>query len=335
MGVNHKLDALDPHWLEWLCKAVLHGASEQELKALLFKQGDPNPSDTLSLLKSNPIFNWAVKEIRQQQHTAQRAESYVQLQSALWETLECKLPRISAPTPEYFFSSFYGNARPVIITDWASTWPACTRWSPSQWAERFAGISIEICANRDQDPLYDRHFTELAIKTDLGEFARSITKIDSSNDRYLIARNFAFNHPELTSLLDDIKEEPYLNPQARSGSIALWLGPAGTYTPLHHDTCQIMFVQIYGEKHFSLIPAHVQELFDQASNMYSNLPSTRDLRQDPAHPQQLDMTLSAGEALFIPVGWWHAVRSLSPSISLAMTHFKYANHFSWYQPNAR
>jgi hypothetical protein len=38
-----------------------------------------------------------------------------------------------------------------------------------------------------------------------------------------------------------------------SGTAFLWFGPGGTYTPLHHDVMNVLFVQIAGRKEFTLI----------------------------------------------------------------------------------
>ena len=42
--------------------------------------------------------------------------------------------------------------------------------------------------------------------------------------------------------------------------------------------------------------------------------------------------LAPGEALFLPVGWWHHVRALDLSISVAFNHFTWPNDFDWYRP---
>jgi ribosomal protein L16 Arg81 hydroxylase len=48
-----------------------------------------------------------------------------------------------------------------------------------------------------------------------------------------------------------------------------------------------------------------------------------------------EFVLEAGEALFIPAGWWHHVRALDVSISLGMNHFAKENNFdAWYVPGA-
>ncbi|NUG52732.1 cupin-like domain-containing protein, partial [Acinetobacter lactucae] len=41
----------------------------------------------------------------------------------------------------------------------------------------------------------------------------------------------------------------------------------------------------------------------------------------------VECILNAGDALFIPIGWWHSVESLDVSISISFTHFKAPNHY--------
>jgi hypothetical protein len=41
------------------------------------------------------------------------------------------------------------------------------------------------------------------------------------------------------------------------------------------------------------------------------------------------MKIGPDDRLFIPVGWWHHVRSLSVSISTTFTGFVWPNHYPW------
>jgi hypothetical protein len=52
----------------------------------------------------------------------------------------------------------------------------------------------------------------------------------------------------------------------------------------------------------------------------------------PKGVQVLDLTVAAGEALFIPAGYWHQVRALDVSISLALNGFRRVNSFDWFRP---
>ena len=116
---------------------------------------------------------------------------------------------------------------------------------------------------------------------------------------------------------------------ARCG--AFWFGPAGTVTALHHDTSNILFFQVVGRKRLRLYPPGEPALLAHARGVYNDL--------DPEHDPSLaarghDLTLTPGEALFLPVGWWPQVRALDLSISVAFNHFTWPNDFDWYKPGA-
>ena len=39
-----------------------------------------------------------------------------------------------------------------------------------------------------------------------------------------------------------------------------------------------------------------------------------------------------GDAVLTPVGWWHHVEALDPSISVSLSGFRWPNAFPWYLP---
>src|SRR4029077_17812693 len=127
----------------------------------------------------------------------------------------------------------------------------------------------------------------------------------------------------------------YFDTERVQGSVSLWLGPAGTVTPLHHDTTNIVFHQIYGRKRLLLVSPFDTSLLRRTRGVYCDL--------DPEHPERhpelegvriLPVELGPGDALFIPVGWWHHVRSLDPSISISFTNLRIPNNYEWYRPGA-
>jgi ribosomal protein L16 Arg81 hydroxylase len=169
----------------------------------------------------------------------------------------------------------------------------------------------------------------------MGDFADRVLDAGVTNDFYMVARNKNIEHAKLARLFDDLRlpDGWFDEPHARTSS-ALWFGPAGTVTPLHHDASSILFCQVYGRKRFRLASPLEVSLCDGALSMYSSFDPER-ADGDPRSTSVTfkDFTLSPGEALYIPAGWWHHVRALDVSISFAVNHFARPNNFdSWYRP---
>jgi len=157
-----------------------------------------------------------------------------------------------------------------------------------------------------------------------------------TNDFYLVANNHAMRRKGFAALLERIVlDESYFDRSRLLRGASRWLGPKGTVTSLHHDETNVLFHQVYGRKQFLLIRPDAIPALEGARGFYA--------LDDPEH---LDPTrrrawkgvpiacvvLEPGEALFIPVGWWHHVRALDVSISLSLMCFRRPNKFAWYRP---
>jgi ribosomal protein L16 Arg81 hydroxylase len=93
---------------------------------------------------------------------------------------------------------------------------------------------------------------------------------------------------------------------------------------LHHDDRNILFAQIYGRKHVRLIaPYYIDRVYNDRE-WYS--PVDLDAIDYKRFPLMrgvpvIDIVLEPGECVFLPLGWWHWVKSLDVSISLSFTNF--------------
>ncbi|ODA82200.1 hypothetical protein RJ55_00706 [Drechmeria coniospora] len=112
-------------------------------------------------------------------------------------------------------------------------------------------------------------------------------------------------------------------------SSSIWLGTEPTYTPLHRDPNPNLFCQLCSRKLVRLLPPssgdriyyEVQVRTRQQGNgrirttemmegaereiLYDAIWNSNEL-PDELH----EAALSPGDALFIPKGWWHSVRSV-------------------------
>lgn len=105
----------------------------------------------------------------------------------------------------------------------------------------------------------------------------------------------------------------------------LWVSRTGTTTPLHRDVAHNVFVQLAGRKRFLLYPpAAAPWLYSH--DFRSALPNYSQV--DPERPDHdrfplsrgvrpLALELGPGDAIYLPSRWWHHVRTLEPSLSVA------------------
>lgn len=107
--------------------------------------------------------------------------------------------------------------------------------------------------------------------------------------------------------------------------INAWLGPANTVTPLHFDEKDNLFAQLVGLKLVILCSKLTPKAAMYAHPKRSLLPNTS--RVNPENikekyhlfkeAQLIYILIKPGDLLFIPKGWWHYVRSITPSLSVS------------------
>jgi hypothetical protein len=230
---------------------------------------------------------------------------------------------------DQFLQTYYTANRAVFLPQLASRWPAVTRWTDAYLIEKCGQITVQVMVGRASAAVKYQNTASSLMRTYL--FSDYITLVQSgpSNDHYLVSRNRFFSAPGARVLLDDVGELPFVNTRAHGDGVKLLFGPAQTITPLHHDDKNNVIVQIRGRKVVRLFPPCVSEYMDQTDLWYAGVES--DGRECtgrlPEHVKEVRLTLTPGDALFIPVGWWHAIKAEDVSITMAFIDFGTLNDF--------
>jgi hypothetical protein len=232
-----------------------------------------------------------------------------------------------------FLDAHYAANWPVLLGGELANWPALTRWTPDYLRRLVGPREVQVQANRDRDRDFERNMPAHSIAMPFDQFIDRIASPGVGNDLYLTAYNSAANSEALAPLAQDLGFlEKLLSRDTPTPQGMPWIGGAGTFTPLHHDLTNNLLVQVRGRKRLLLVaPSETPRLYNDR-HVYSRV---RDLAEPGvvARFPRLDglqvhqVVMNAGDVLFIPIGWWHQVASLDPSVTFTHTNFHWANDF--------
>lgn len=235
------------------------------------------------------------------------------------------IPRVRDLSGEDFLAHHYAASRPVVIEGALESWPARTRWTPDYLKRKVGKARIEYQAGRDADPDFelakDRHKAT-------GPFDAFIDAIRRpGNDRYLTAWNSAANRAALKPLQRDLG---HLDDYLTRDPGMIWIGPGGTFTPLHFDLTNNLIAQVVGTKDILLAPPSETPRLYNRRHVFSEVHDLADAARLEAFPlarnvRPLAVTLNPGDLLYVPVGWWHQVRARDFSVTLTYTNFRWPN----------
>ncbi|MET8160800.1 cupin-like domain-containing protein [Sphaerisporangium sp. NPDC005289] len=221
--------------------------------------------------------------------------------------------------------------RPLVVLDNTPGWPAFTRWHEG-YLRSVAGHR-EVAVRETNGPPRNI-FQNLAEggRVPFGDYldwvvetARELEGIAGHSGVRDITRAVAGSGFDVSYYLDAklgqlsrtlLADAPapgwYRSPPVDTN---LWLGVLGTSSGLHCDVTPNCNVQVIGRKHFILFPP------SQSRRVY-RIPRLTHCRFDPNDPDfgrfplarqasGWQCTLSPGESLHIPVGWYHQVTVVS------------------------
>ena len=323
----------------WMAINKLLNQSEDGIIQMLVKMGvDVNlATEEVRGIASHPYFQICSNFVQ----LLQKMESQLQIQTQLaaLSSKFGKIERKSNLSRAEFLENYYATNTPVILTNAMSNWSALHLWNPNYLKQKYGHATVEIQSNRESDPEYEINLEKHKQTVLFSKYVDMVASSSESNDYYMVANNQNLEREEFKSLFEDIKIFPeYLNSAETSGRVFFWFGPAGTITPLHHDPVNLILAQVLGRKRVRMISPEQTPLMYNHVGVFSKVDGENpDLEKYPLYRNVkiLEFILEPGEALFIPVGWWHHIKSLDVSISVSFTNFVFPNYYEWKYPHVQ
>jgi ribosomal protein L16 Arg81 hydroxylase len=323
-----ELKNLDKEWINWILQNIVNDVSEQKIVNTLIKQGHSNQEakSLIDSVKSDPLF-FSYKSLFSKKR---KLENWLDVENKFKNIQKeyDKIEKIDFINAEAFFSDYFFKNKPVVIKNWTNNWKSLTTWDLKYFKENFGNETVEITLGRQADDKYDQKFSKSRKKILFGDFIDMISNNSDSNNFYLVARNLLLSNPKFKKLFEDFSPiENIIDPIGHNGNgfVKLWIGPKGTVSNLHHDSVNVLLIQVKGRKLVKFIPPNQTHKVYNNYNVFSdlNLNNEIDLKKYPLAKNLniIDVIVNPGEALLIPVGWWHWIKSLDVSFTITQQKF--------------
>ena len=249
---------------------------------------------------------------------------------------EVRLERAQNPSIEEFVEISDNLRVPVLVKGAMEEWPALGSWSLDYVSRRCGDRLLNVEYYDDGDMCGPYQYRPMSLSDYVG-----CIRSGQGSHYYLAEHSVEEVFPEI---VDEVGIPPFVNTESVVGRISTRAVFAGvnTITAMHyHDVDQAVLCQLHGTKRILFYaPWQTRDVRPRpwyaSRSRYSSIMAMRpntmwdrfaeEARSEPA----LDVTLSPGDMLFIPIHWWHVAGGNEESIS--MTVFWRAYLREWFFP---
>jgi len=228
------------------------------------------------------------------------------------------IPRVKYLSKEEFLKQYFKPQKPVVIERYIEDWPAYSKWN-FDYMKTVAGDKI-VPLYDDRPVDYKEGFNEPHAKMKMSDY---IDLLKKQPTKYRI---FLWNIlKEIPQLQNDFTY-PNFGLNIMKGLPMLFFGGRDSYTFMHYD---IDLANIF---HFHFEGKKQIILFNQKQSKYLyQIPHSLITREDidfsnpdfnkwPAlkYANGFVTELNHGEVLYMPEGYWHYMRYLTPGFSMSL-----------------
>lgn len=226
--------------------------------------------------------------------------------------------RVETLTKEDFLKNYFKPQKPVVIERFIEDWPAYAKWDLDYMAKVAGGKTVPLYDNRPVS--HKDGFNEPHAKMKMADY---IALLKKEPTKYRI---FLWNILKEVPELQKDFSYPDFGLKLMKGLPMLFFGGRDSYTFMHYDIdlANIFHFHFHGKKEVVL--------FDQKQNDYLyKIPHSLITREDidfhdpdyekwPAlkKAKGYKAHLEHGNALYMPEGYWHYMRYVTPGFSMSL-----------------
>ena len=228
-------------------------------------------------------------------------------------------------SPTDFRENYLKKKRPLVLRQKASEWTSCQKWSPQFFKDNYGDQMISAMSSLPED---NENLSYSVTDIKMSDY---IDDLESGSSQYYVRfNNFLYSQKELPGQLNLPFLRKYTGPLFTLGEVLqLFFGVKDSKTNLHAANLHNLFIQIHGKKRWVLYPCHYDPMLDppvkREPYVYSNILPFREQEEFPIQKylDYYDVTIEAGDILYLPSSMWHYVENKETSIGAA---------YKWYGP---
>lgn len=228
------------------------------------------------------------------------------------------IPRVKNITKDDFIENYFKPQKPVVLEQAIADWPAFTKWNLDYMKEVAGDITVPLYDNR---PVQHKDgFNEPHAKMKMADY---IDLLKKEPTKYRI---FLWNILKEVPALQKDYAFPDFGLRLLKGLPMLFFGGRDSYTFMHYDIdlANIFHFHFDGEKEVVLFPqSETKKLYKVPHSLITHESidfSNPDYQKWPAlrHANGFKTTLKHGEVLYMPEGFWHYMKYITPGFSMSL-----------------